>query len=183
MLHVRRAIPTAFDQALDEISLVTSILNSKIRTKEITKNIELFSCPYVMVRAYQRLFSMFEVTDGIISRHGLVDEGQEYGEKVFFHYQNGGRHSVDGRLKFLPHSWLTFKEPSKDNLPKLIVDVIPCGSIFGRVTSTPLCLDQNGPSFIKTTLPKDMEVKKLAQAVRKILDPLREIQEEVQTCV
>ncbi len=182
MAHARREIPLAFDQALDEICLVTSILTSKIRMNELTKNLELFSYPPVIVRAYQRLFPLFEVTDGIMTRHGSVEEDPDYGDKVFFHYQNTGRHSFEGRLKLLPHSWLTFKESPGNGLPKLVIDVVPCGSIFGRVMAVPFCLDQNCPSFIKTTLPKDVDMKKLAQQVRKILDPLREIQNEVKSC-
>ena len=181
-MYKQRQIPTDFDVLAEVICLMTSIVASKIRAKEFEKyEIEHYLCPFVITRAYQKLFPAFEVHDGVVARFGQRTEKPEYGEAGYFHYhENRSRPSIACQVKLIPHARLIFKESLTCDLPSLGVDILPIGSINNRVISIPFCLDEHAHSFVKTSLPRDVDEKNLLKNVRVILPSLEAVKEEVE---
>lgn len=184
-MYLQREIPEAFKQQFEAIRLLADVLYSKIKTREITEDIELFRCPQTMVRALHDLFPSFEVWDGLVSRFGKVTNMKEYGAKGFFHYEATARYAVSGQFRPIVHTILGFKEEgqsdtSKVNLPPLAIDVLPFGSVVGLAFPIPVCLDENCLPFVRFPLAPYAEMLQekeevLARNVTRILPTLKGI--------
>jgi hypothetical protein len=170
---------------LEEVLLVGSILSSKIQNNELPLDfpVHVFDIPWVLTRAYQKLFTQLEVCDGVIPRFGNKEEGNLYGEKGFFFFHDPkSRGAIPGRFTFVDHSWLVFKQ-TKETTPndntQPIIDVLSPGTVPSLRFVQIIYPSHRTVPYHKTKLPVTVTEKDLVKDVLMVYDCLKEISESL----